>query len=171
MEPRNAIIRPDQEGQPAYIEYFNSMNDLFGTMPTDHRGYQNILVYDRQSDQPVMILLRLVSNFTDGAIGYQDEIEVMDKSKLPTGSDHTRLQLNFEVGTNGDLIKYPSSPQFSGYMQVAVGEVSRCSTKAGATIRINNRVGYVSDGTKWNIPQPITPTPVLPKSSPLLSNG
>lgn len=174
MEQGNTIIRADPEAsvqKPAYVEYFDSMNSLFGAIPPDDRGYQNILVYDGKSDQPVLKLLRLVLNYTDGARGYQDEVEVMDKSKLPEDLRNSRSQLNFEVDAGGNLTKYPTSPQLSNYMQVAVSEASACSTKAGARILVNMGIRYISDGTKWNIPQPNKSQPALPKPSQMLPNG
>jgi hypothetical protein len=146
------------------------MNGFFGDLPAD-RGYQNILVYDGQNNQPVVKLLRHISNYIDGGKGFQDEVEVADTAKLPEDLKGHRWQVNFETDADGNLVKYPTSPQLSDYMKVAIDEISQASTKAGAEIRVNYTTRYVSDGKQWNTPQPNRPKPELPKPPRQLPQG
>lgn len=128
---------------PIGLRYFHAVDVLTEGVPLKDEKYFDILVYEPNEDQPRIKILRIMSNYVDGTIGKQDEIELAEK--------RNRIQFNAKCDKEGQYLEYPENfSDFSySYLGGVVMTFAGLVAMEGSKININNSVTLVSKDGSW----------------------
>lgn len=129
--------------EPIGLQYFRAVDVMVNGLKPDDGKYFNILVYKNGVELPSVTILRIQSNYQDGTVGKQDEIELKGKGN--------RLQFNAECDSSGEYVQYPLqiSENGSKYLADTVKELTEISAVDGSHIYINHSLSMIAKGGMW----------------------